>query len=153
MKSRGVGVVRAIAVFRLAKSVLLIICGLATLRLLKPETMARLMEWGKQLQVPIAQRALVVVTRLSPERLELLAIATFLYAALFIAEGVGLWMDKVWAEWLTIIATTSFIPFELYEVVKKATAFRIVILIANIVIVVYLLIRRRKAHRGPLQSF
>jgi hypothetical protein len=38
------------------------------------------------------------------------------------AEGVGLWLRKRWAEWLTVIATSLLVPLELYELVRRATA-------------------------------
>ena len=83
----------------------------------------------------------------SPDRIELAAIATFAYAALFIVEGIGLWMQKDWAEYLTIIATTSFIPFEVWEIVKKATALRVALVISNIAIVIFLILRLTREHR------
>jgi len=51
-----------------------------------------------------------------------------------------------WAEWLTIIATTSFIPFEVYELVKKFTAVRLLLLIVNWAIVVFLAYRVWQKH-------
>jgi hypothetical protein len=41
-----------------------------------------------------------------------IGIVALLYAGLFAVEGGGLWLAKRWAECLTIIATTSFVPFE-----------------------------------------
>src|SRR2546423_14605743 len=49
-------------------------------------------------------------------RLEI-GIAVLVYASLFVVEGVGLIMRRVWAEYLTVIITSSFIPFEVYELV------------------------------------
>jgi len=61
----------------------------------------------------------------SPHRIELLAAAVFAYAALFATEGVGLWLQKRWAEYLTVIATTSFIPFEIWEIGRDVSAIRV----------------------------
>src|SRR3954449_1027192 len=74
-------------------------------------------------------------------RLAGLGIAT--YAALEGAEAVGLWFQKRWAEYLTFIATVALLPLELYELSHKVSPFKIVALIINIAIVVYLLLAKR----------
>ena len=61
------------------------------------------------------------------------------YAALFLTEGTGLLFRKRWAEWLTIVATSSLMPFEVYEVIRKFTALRLVALIVNAAVVLYLI--------------
>jgi tetratricopeptide (TPR) repeat protein len=80
---------------------------------------------------------------LPPHRIQEGAIVLFLYAALYTTETFGLWFRKPWGEWLTIIATTSFIPFEVYEVAHKMTIVRVSVLVLNIAIVIFLLYRRR----------
>ena len=75
--------------------------------------------------------------------IEIAAAASFAYAALFTTEGVGLWRQKRWAEYLTIVATSSLIPFEVWELVKKLTILRAALVIANVAIVIYLVIKVR----------
>jgi uncharacterized membrane protein (DUF2068 family) len=65
----------------------------------------------------------------------------FGYSALLFTEGVGLWLQKRWAEYLTAIATGLLIPIELYEVYEKFTWVRVGILGLNIFIVWYLVTR------------
>ncbi len=60
------------------------------------------------------------------------------YATINLVEAYGLHRRKRWAEWLTVIATSLFIPFEIYEIVQEQTIIRISILILNIAIVYYL---------------
>ena len=76
-----------------------------------------------------------------------LGLAAFAYAGLFGVEGVGLWLGKRWAEFLTVIATGSFIPFETYEMVRKFNAVRITALVLNVAVVIYLIYRIRANHR------
>ena len=68
------------------------------------------------------------------------------YAALFLTEGTGLLFRKHWAEWLTIVATSSLMPIEVYELFKKFTAVRLVALLINAALVLYLiyLVRQRE---------
>jgi uncharacterized membrane protein (DUF2068 family) len=63
-----------------------------------------------------------------------------IYAGLFLTEGTGLLFRKRWAEYLTVIATGSFIPLEIYEIARHCTAARIVLLVGNLVIFVYLIV-------------
>jgi uncharacterized membrane protein (DUF2068 family) len=75
---------------------------------------------------------------------------TFVYSALLLTEGVGLLMKKRWAEFLTVIATGSFIPMEIHEVIKRFGFGRLTIFIINVGIV-WFLIRslRREADLPP----
>ena len=151
MKLHSRHILRLIAIFRHIKAVLLIITGMAVLRLVKPGAVRQFTDWVAAMpfatQHAFVGHALAKITRLPPQRIEQLAIVLFLYAALFIVEGVGLWIGKVWAEWLSIVATTSFIPFEAYEVAHKTTFLRVAILVANIAIVIYLVYRRVGARK------
>ncbi|MBI3753204.1 MAG: DUF2127 domain-containing protein [Deltaproteobacteria bacterium] len=60
------------------------------------------------------------------------------YASLNLAMAYGLHKRRRWAEWLTVIATSLLIPFEIYEIIQAQTIVRIGILILNIAIVYYL---------------
>ncbi|HEY8132845.1 MAG TPA: DUF2127 domain-containing protein [Thermoanaerobaculia bacterium] len=136
-----------IALFRLSKALLLILAGFGALELLRPGMAEKVRDWLASLPLASAHQV-----RVTPAHIKLAAAAAFTYAALFIVEGVGLWMEKTWAEYLTIIATTSFIPFEAYELIKKVTAIRAGALVANVAIVGYLIALRRKDRFGRRPS-
>ena len=141
-----------IAVFRFAKALVLVAVALGALRLLDHDTAARAHEWLAALPFvarhPGLERAASKVTGASPTHLELAASVCLAYAALFSVEAVGLWRQRVWAEYLTIVATTSFIPFEVYELTRRFTPIRLGALVTNIAIVGYLVGRRWHARRG-----
>jgi uncharacterized membrane protein (DUF2068 family) len=63
---------------------------------------------------------------------------TLAYAAVFAIEGVGLWMQKRWAEWLTTIITASLIPLEVWELFFRPNIGKAAVLVANAAIVAYL---------------
>ena len=73
----------------------------------------------------------------------LLAISAIIYAGLEATEGVGLAMRRRWAEYLTVIATGILIPYELYEVVRRPTLFKVGALLLNLAVVGYLAYRKR----------
>jgi uncharacterized membrane protein (DUF2068 family) len=55
-------------------------------------------------------------------------------------EGIGLYLEKVWAEYLTLIITASFLPWEIFEVIRKLTYFRVSLLVVNALVLFYLLV-------------
>jgi uncharacterized membrane protein (DUF2068 family) len=73
----------------------------------------------------------------------LLATAAIIYALLEGTEGVGLAMRRRWAEYLTVIATGILIPYEAYEVIHRATLFKVGALLLNVAVVGYLAYRKR----------
>ena len=72
-----------------------------------------------------------------------LAVGAIAYAILEGTEGVGLAMRRRWAEYLTVIATGILIPFEAYEVIYRATLFKVGALLLNVAVVGYLAYRKR----------
>ena len=145
------GLLRLIAAFKFLKAALLIVLGLGALRLVHPAVVQTAERWLAHLSSSAARRvtehALARLLALSPRRLDALAVGAFLYAALFLVEGVGLWRARHWAEYLTIVATASFIPLELYELAKETTLPRVVALTLNVATVVYLVVRLRRSRR------
>ncbi|HEY6136821.1 MAG TPA: DUF2127 domain-containing protein [Thermoanaerobaculia bacterium] len=143
---------RLIALFRWSKALVLIGAAFGAMRLLRPGAAQRVAQWAMQLPIAAQHRfvsqAVAKLTRLDTTKVPWIVAGLFAYAALFAAEGFGLWLEKRWGEWLTIVATTSFIPFEAYELWRRATAVRGAMLVANVAIVIYLLWRIRRHGRG-----
>jgi uncharacterized membrane protein (DUF2068 family) len=79
----------------------------------------------------------------SSSHLHLLAAALLVYGGVEALEAVGLWYQRRWAEYLTFLVTTSLLPLEIYEIVNGATVFKILALIVNVAIVMYLLLAKR----------
>ena len=136
------GFVRTIAVFKLVKALLLIGIGLGSLDLLNPATADTVYRWASAWAWRLGPRAVSTVenrhSNLQDSQLVVVGIVAFLYAALFAVEGVGLWMSKRWAVYLTIIATSSFVPFEVYELIRHASWQRGATIGINLLVVGYL---------------
>ena len=75
---------------------------------------------------------------------EIAAALIGLYGTLQVIEGVGLWGGWRWAEYLAAVATSAFVPLEVYELVHHPTVFKAGALLVNIVAVGYLV------HKGRL---
>ncbi len=80
---------------------------------------------------------------LSSSTLQWIAIALAGYALIEIVEAVGLWLMQRWGEYFAVIATSVFLPLEIYELTEKVTALRLFALVINIVAVIWLLWSKR----------
>ena len=95
---------------------------------------------------PLFHRVIAYLHHLHASELRVAALFALGYGVLELVEGTGLWLDQVWAEYLTVIATSLLVPFELYELVRHPSALKAGGLVVNLAIVVYLvhILRRRR---------
>jgi uncharacterized membrane protein (DUF2068 family) len=80
------------------------------------------------------------------QSLRRVAIVLFIYTGVTMLEGIGLLMRKTWAEWLTVVTTAGLIPVEVHELAKRFTWVRLTILLLNIGVVIYLVLRLKRDH-------
>src|ERR1700691_3777656 len=143
MKSPEDGLLRLIAVFKFFKAGLLIALGVGLFKLLHKDIGDVLEHWSEALHLDTGSHfvnmALMRAGHLSPQQVRKLGLASFLYAGLFLAEGTGLWLRKRWGEWLTVIITSSLVPVEIYEIYRRPSYVKVVVLALNVAIVVYLI--------------
>lgn len=136
-----------IAIFKLVKGFLLVAVGIGALKLLHRDLADTVMRWVDFLRVDpdnkFVHALLARVLFMNPNQLKALSVGTFVYAVLLLTEGGGLLLRKRWAEYFTIITTGCFIPLELYELAKHFTLIKLVVLMVNVVIVWYLVLRVR----------
>ena len=136
-----------IGLFKLFKAALLIVVGIGAVKLLHKDLGGTVLHWAQVLRVDTDNRyihgALVRVFRVTPKQLRELSVGTFIYAGLFLTEGIGLLLRKHWAEYFTIITTGLFIPLEIYELARHFTVTKLVVTAINVLIVWYLIARVR----------
>jgi uncharacterized membrane protein (DUF2068 family) len=141
-----------IGAFKLFKATIAIICGLVTLHLV-------------QRDIPLADFAEKILTyiKIDPDnrhiahllaplegitngQLSLVTLVFFVYAALFLVEGIGLVLRKRWGEWVAVVVSSLLIPYEVYETVRAVTYVKCGILTVNVAIVLFLIycLRRHK---------
>jgi len=144
---------RLIAIFKLVKALALFASLVTVLNLVRHQDTS-IFNWTLRLHVDPDNRylreMLAAIFNLDAQQLSLVVVGTGLYAVLFSLEGLGLWFERAWAEYLSIVATTGFIPIESYEILQKASINKAVLLALNIAIVGYLIVdvRRRRATVG-----
>ena len=146
------GMLRTIAVYKLGKVILLLAASYGVLRLRDASLLARLYTWAAALPSGLEQvwalKSLAWFSGLTPARIQALGGVTLAYAALFAVEGIGLWMRRRWAEWLTTIITASLIPLELWELLHRPTLGKGVVTVVNAAIVWYLIWQLRSTRHA-----
>jgi uncharacterized membrane protein (DUF2068 family) len=148
------GVLRTIAVYKLLKVLLLLGVAYGELRLSDASLAAKLLTWASArpfgLEHKVVTQLLEWFSGLSASRVHQLRMVTLAYAAVFAVEGVGLWMQKRWAEWLSTVITASLIPLEVWELFQRPTPGKAAVLIANTAIVAYLIwhVRGKRRNAG-----
>ena len=141
-----------IAAFKLLKAVALLALGIGVLRLLHTDVATRVEHWINVFEVDTHNRFIhALLEKLSimdDRRLKALSVGTFIYSGIFFTEGIGLALRKRWAEYFTIIATSSLLPIEIYELVRHASIAKGFALLINLAVVAYLVweLRRTAAH-------
>ena len=141
------GILRLIAIFKLCKAALLVAVGVSVLKLVHNGSSDALEQWVATLALKpgahYLEEAVSKIASIPPHRLRDVGFGSFIYAALFLTEGIGLWLRKPWAEWFTTIMTASLIPLEIYEVARHFTVVKVVVTVINVLIVWYLVARVR----------
>ncbi len=138
----------AIAVFKLVKDSLLLLLGLGLLKLMHADIATLFSRLIEALHLNADSRiihALVLkVDALQPHSVLVAALVSLGYAGMLLLEGVGLWLERSWAAYLTVISTSLLLPFELYEVIERVSMLRVGVLVLNLVIVLYLLVQLKR---------
>ncbi len=164
---RSAFILRLLAVERWARGVIIVLLGVAVLRLESTQvSLQRLFEadlksldpFFRQIHFNVSDsatiRSIENVLHAKHSTLDLIAAGLFVYGALQIFEGVGLWSLKRWGEYVAVVGTTLFIPLEVYELTEKISWLKITVLIVNIAAVLYLLLSKRLfGIRGGRQAY
>jgi uncharacterized membrane protein (DUF2068 family) len=80
---------------------------------------------------------------LKPGTLRVLLGLALVYAIVEWCEAIGLWRERRWAEYLTVLATTGFLPLEIHELLNRVTVLRLLAFIVNVALVIWLLYAKR----------
>jgi uncharacterized membrane protein (DUF2068 family) len=145
----------AIGVFKLVEAAFFVLIGLGVIHFLHRDLGDAVLALAAKLNMNSEGRVVTfLVDHLDPitaHRLKQIGIVTFLYSGIRVTEGIGLVLEKVWAEYLTVGVTVAFLPWEMYEIVRRLDWFRVGLFVINLIVLAYLvwsLQRRKEAMRG-----
>jgi uncharacterized membrane protein (DUF2068 family) len=148
--------IMAIGALKLVEAILCILLGIGAIKLLHKDlvdvatriiTGLRLDPEGRLVNLILDNVALI-----SPHRLKQISVGIFFYAGLHTLEGVGLVLRKVWAEYVTLILTASFLPWEFFEIVRHVTWIKVAISTINVLVVLYLIFHVRMRAKNRQKS-
>jgi uncharacterized membrane protein (DUF2068 family) len=132
-----------IAAFKLAQAALFIAIGVGALKLVGKDLSDLLSQLADHLRFnPESKLVNFVLDRaaaVNDHMLRRIGAVVFIYAALDLAEGIGLYLEKVWGEYMTLIITGSFLPLEVYELFRRITWVRSGLFAINVMVLIYLL--------------
>lgn len=140
-----------IGIFKLSKAVFFVCVSLGALHFIHHDLGKSLERFFNDLHFDNENRFITLILGkaelVTHHRIRLFSMGTALYGFLCSIEGIGLMRHKVWAEYLTLWLSVSFVPWETYELVRHANLWRLMILLMNLVItgyLVWLLHRKRR---------
>jgi uncharacterized membrane protein (DUF2068 family) len=150
-------IIRLIALERIVRSVLLLAAGVYLVTHVGTDLGRLADRFTRTLELDprrhFIHRLIVRLHRLHASTVLITGIAAIAYGALELVEGVGLWLDRLWAEYLTVIATSLLIPLEIYELARKPSALKAGGIAVNVAIVAYLAFRlHERVHAGRLKD-
>lgn len=142
-----------IAAFKLAQALLFAAIGVGALQLVHKDVGDVLQRLADHLRFnPESKLVNFILDRaslLDDRLLRRIGAVVFVYAGLDLVEGIGLYLEKAWAEFLTLAITASFLPWEIFEVYRKVTITRVSLLAVNGLVLFYLLNLVLKRSRQP----
>lgn len=132
----------AIAIFKMAKSAFFFCLGMGFVHFLHKDLGDEVLKLARILhrdpESKLVTLLLEKVDLVDAHRLKQLGIGTFAYSALALTEGIGLLLERTWAEFLTLAITVSFVPWEIYEMVKHVTWMKVILFAGNLAVLGYL---------------
>ncbi|MDQ3196978.1 MAG: DUF2127 domain-containing protein [Pseudomonadota bacterium] len=139
---RSLNGVRAIAALEAAKGALVLVAGFGLLSLIHRDAQQVAEQVVSHLHLNPANRYprifISAAAALSDVRLMLLAVGAAAYALVRFVEAYGLWRGRRWAEWFAAVSGAIYIPFEIYELIHRASWLSIGALSVNVFVVGYM---------------
>ena len=133
---------RLIGIFKLVKGLLLLLVGVGTLTLLHQGAAEAARHWvgflGLQRENRYFYNLLLELGNMDRHMIRVAGISTFIYAALLTTEGIGLSLLKRWAEYLTVVVTSSLIPPQIYGLAGHFSIPKVIVIGLNVAVVWYL---------------
>ncbi len=131
-----------IGAFKILEGLFFVLLGFGVVRLLHRDIGDMLLRAALALRIDPESHFVNIlldkVQLLTPHKMRLISAGIFLKAGLDFLEGIGLALEKTWAEWLTIGLTASFLPWEIFEIIRHFTWVKVGITLVNVLVLLYL---------------
>ncbi len=157
-RNRRRAALRAVASLELAKGLVVLLLGFGAVSLVHKDAWDAAEALLRFLHVNpdhrYAQVFLNLADNVTDKKLWALAGGAAAYSIVRFVEAYGLWRERTWAEWFALISGALYVPFEIYEVVRRTTPIHVAVLVINLAIVFYMLYLRLspQAEAEPLHD-
>jgi uncharacterized membrane protein (DUF2068 family) len=148
-----------IAAYKVLQALLFVAIGIGALHLLHQDVDDVLAQIADHLRFNPESRFVNFVldkaSLLDDPLLRRIGALAFFYASIGLAEGIGLYLEQAWAEYLTLFITGSFLPWEVFEVIRRVTWRRTSLLVINLLVFIYLLnlvVQRGRSRRATASN-
>jgi uncharacterized membrane protein (DUF2068 family) len=152
--SRQIKALRLIALLELVKGLLILAVGFGVLSLVHRDAWDVAAALLRFLHVSqdrrYAQVFLDLADRVTDAKLWAIAAGAAVYSTLRFVEAYGLWKARPWAEWVALVLGAFYLPFEVYELLRRITTVRVTVLMINLAIVLYMLYLRMVKANVPI---
>jgi uncharacterized membrane protein (DUF2068 family) len=148
---------RAVASLELAKGLVVLLLGFGAVSLVHKdawdvaEALLRFLHVNPD-RHHYAQVFLNLADNLTDKKLWAIAAGAAAYSIIRLVEAYGLWGERAWAEWFALISGAIYVPFEAYEVMRRATPVHVAVLLINLGIVFYMLYLRLSARAEAIRN-
>jgi uncharacterized membrane protein (DUF2068 family) len=143
-----------IAVYKFLHALFFIGIGIGAHRLLHKDIADQIDLFARHLRFNPESRLVTFVLEkaslINDPVLRRIGLFAYCYAALTMVEGIGLYLEKAWGEFLTLAITASFLPWELFEIYHHLSWIRVGLFAINLLVFLYLLnlVVQRARHRA-----
>jgi uncharacterized membrane protein (DUF2068 family) len=132
-----------IAIYKFFHALLFFSIGIGAHRLLHKDIADQLEVLARHLRFNPESRLVNFILEkaslINDPALRRIGFVAYCYATVTLVEGIGLYLEKAWGEFLTLAITASFLPWEIYEIIRRITWVRVGLLTINILVFYYLL--------------
>jgi uncharacterized membrane protein (DUF2068 family) len=149
-------VLRTVAIFKVTKAaiVLLLGCGLFVLMHKNlddvAERVVQVLHFNPEGK--LSNLFLELASRSSDHNLWVLALGTVVYASVRLTEAYGLWREREWAQWFSLLSTALYLPPELYWMLRHPSWLKCAVLVTNLVIFLFMLSLRVNGRSTVVRS-
>jgi uncharacterized membrane protein (DUF2068 family) len=141
---------RAVATLEFIKGLVVLLAGFGVLSLVHRDAWdvaESFLEWlHLSPDTHYAQVFLNLADQVTDSKLWFVAAGALAYSSLRFVEAYGLWFERMWAEWLALVSGTLYLPFEIYEIIRRPDAIRVAIFLINLAVVLYMAFLRWEGH-------
>jgi len=148
---------RAVASVEFFKGLIVLLAGFGVLSLVHRDAWdvaENFLEWLKiSPDSQYAQVFLNLADQVTDAKLWAVALGATAYSSLRFMEAYGLWRERAWAEWLALISGAIYLPFEIYEIVRRPDWIRFTILAVNLAVVLFMAYLRMQGRTRMENSY